>query len=238
MSILTVENLFVGYGSGDVLQDLSLSTGRAGVCAVVGAEGSGKTTLVRSVTGQITRRGRILFDGKLISTMEPREIAHLGIATVPQGSSISAELSVEDNLLLGGYMLGDRSRLKKRIAAVYQQFPILQQHAQEAALNLDSHQQVLLAFARAMLAEPRLMLLDEPSAGLDPSEVAELFGTIVRYAQAHAVKLIVLERDLPPVFAIAEKIFVLAQGRIVAAGNVEQFRRHTSLEDIMLIDPG
>jgi branched-chain amino acid transport system ATP-binding protein len=232
MSVLTVENLYVSYGTVDVLHDINLSTEGTKVCAVLGPEGSGKTSLVRSVTGQISRRGAIFFDHKLISTMTPREITHLGIAMVPQGLGISVELSVEDNLLLGGYVLADRSHLKKRIADMYGVFPVLREYAGQPADSLSGGGQVFLAVARAMLAAPRLLILDEPSAGLEPPVVQQIFHEIAGYVKQQDSRLLLVEKNLRQTLTVADRVFILADGQIVAAGPPEQFRQATALEEV------
>ena len=231
MSVLTVENLYVSYGTVDVLHDINLSTEGTQVCAVLGPEGSGKTSLVRSVTGQISRRGTILFDHKLISTMTPREITRLGIAMVPQGLGISVELSVEDNLLLGGYVLADRSRLKKQISEMYGIFPVLREYAGQPANSLSGGGQVFLAVARAMLAAPRLLILDEPSAGLEPPVVQQIFREIAGYVKQQASRMLLVEKNLHQTLTVADRVFILADGQIVAAGPPEQFKRAVELKD-------
>lgn len=231
MSVLTVENLYVSYGLVDVLHDISFSTEGTKVCAVIGPEGSGKTSLVRSVTGQISRRGTIFFDHKLISTMTPREITHLGVAMVPQGLGISVELSVEDNLLLGGYVLADRSHLKRRITEMYGIFPVLREYAGQPAGSLSGGGQVFLAVARAMLAAPRLLILDEPSAGLEPPVVQQIFQEIAGYVKQQDSRILMVEKNLHQTLAVADRVFILVNGRIVAAGPPEQFKRAVTLED-------
>lgn len=231
MSVLTVENLYVSYGTFDVLHNINLSTEGTQVCAVLGPEGSGKTSLVRSVTGQISRRGAIFFDHKLISTMTPREITRLGIAMVPQGLGISVDLSVEDNLLLGGYVLADRSHLKKRIAEMYGLFPVLREYAGQPADSLSGGGRVFLAVARAMLAAPRLLILDEPSAGLEPPVVQQIFQVITGYAKQQDSRILLVEKNLRQTLNVADRVFILAGGQIVASGPPEQFRRAATLED-------
>lgn len=231
MSTLTVEGLHTGYGPVDVLHGINLSTEGAGICAILGPNGSGKTTLIRSVTGQLPpRRGTVRLDGTTISGQPSHAIARLGVATVPQGRGIFAELSVADNLLVGGYVLEDQSLFQQRLAAMYDRFPILRERSNQAAGNLSGGEQMMLAVARAMLSDPTLLILDEPSEGLAPKIVQQVFSDISEFVRSEDGRVVLVEQNVRQTLAIADRIFVLVQGEIVASGSPEDF---TSPEELM-----
>jgi branched-chain amino acid transport system ATP-binding protein len=231
VSTLIVENLHAGYGPVDVLSGVELSTQGARVCAVLGPNGSGKTTLIRAITGQLApRQGTIKLDGQVISALKSHLIARRGVATVPQGRGIFAELSVQDNLAMGGYVLGDRSRYQDRLDATYERFPILRERSGQQAGSLSGGEQMMLALGRAMLSEPKLLLLDEPSEGLAPKVVQDVFADISRFVSAEGGSVVLVEQSVRQTLEIADRLFVLVQGRIVASGTPQKFR---SLDDLM-----
>jgi branched-chain amino acid transport system ATP-binding protein len=231
VSTLRVEGLHAGYGPVDVLEGVDLSTEGVAVAAILGPNGSGKTTLIRTVTGQLRpRRGAVHFDETEISGRPSHEIARLGVATVPQGRGIFAELSVEENLTMGGHVLRDRDRAGARRAAMYERFPILRERARQAAGSLSGGEQMMLAVARAMFSEPRLLILDEPSEGLAPKVVQELFGDLTAHAREEEGRVVLVEQNVRQTLALADRVFVLVQGRIVSAGPPSDFE---SPEDLM-----
>lgn len=235
MSTLTVEGLHTGYGPVDVLRGIDLSTEGAGICAILGPNGSGKTTLIRSVTGQLPpRQGTVRLDGTTISGRRSHEIAHLGVATVPQGRGIFAELSVEENLVMGGYVLTDQSRIQARLAAMYERFPILRERSYQAAGSLSGGEQMMLAVARAMLSEPKLLILDEPSEGLAPKLVEQVFSDISKFARSEGGRVVLVEQNVRQTLAVADRVFVLVQGKIVASGGPEDFASTEELMDLYL----
>lgn len=235
MSTLTVEGLHAGYGPVDVLRGIDLSTEGAGICAILGPNGSGKTTLIRSVTGQLSpRRGTVRLDGTTISGQPSHEIARLGVATVPQGRGIFAELSVEENLMMGGYVLADQPLFQARLAAMYERFPILRERSSQAAGSLSGGEQMMLAVARAMLSDPKLLILDEPSEGLAPKIVQQVFSDISGFVRSEGGRVVLVEQNVRQTLAIADRVFVLVQGRIVASGSPEDFASSGDLMDLYL----
>jgi branched-chain amino acid transport system ATP-binding protein len=229
--MLEINGLYAGYGPVDVLTGIELSTKGAGICAVLGPNGSGKTTLVRSITGQMrARRGRVSFNGDDISSYKPHQIAARGVATVPQGRGIFEELSVQENLLMGAFVQGHRGDLDDRLGATHNRFPILRERARQPAGSLSGGEQMMLAVARAMLSHPKLLLLDEPSEGLGPKVVHGVFADIERFVSEEGGAVLLVEQNLRQTLAVADRIFVLVQGRIVASGPPDEFR---SPEELM-----
>jgi branched-chain amino acid transport system ATP-binding protein len=239
LSTLRVEGLHAGYGPVDVLDGVNLSTDRVAVAAILGPNGSGKTTLIRTVTGQLRpRRGAVHLDGTEISGRSSHEIARLGVATVPQGRGIFAELSVEENLTMGGHVLRDRDRVGVRRETMYERFPILRERARQAAGSLSGGEQMMLAVARAMLSEPRLLILDEPSEGLAPKVVQGLFGDLTAYAREEEGRVVLVEQNVRQTLALADRVFVLVQGRIVASGPPSDFESPGDLMGLYLAPAG
>jgi branched-chain amino acid transport system ATP-binding protein len=235
VSNLVVEDLHVGYGPVDVLSGVDLSTEGAALCAVLGPNGSGKTTLIRAITGQLRpRQGCIRLDGEEISSLRSHDIAHRGVATVPQGRGIFAELSVEENLLMGGFVLGRASGFQNRLEATYDRFPILRERSTQQAGSLSGGEQMMLAVARAMLSRPKMLLLDEPSEGLAPKVVHELFDDIVRFVRSEEGSVVVVEQNVRQTLNVADRIFVLVQGRIAASGTPSDFESPEELLGLYL----
>jgi branched-chain amino acid transport system ATP-binding protein len=235
MSTLTVNGLHTGYGPVDALHGINLSTAGAGICAILGPNGSGKTTLIRSITGQLPlRQGTVLLDDTPISGQPSHAIAHLGVATVPQGRGIFGELSVAENLAMGGYVLQDESLFEERLAVMYDRFPILKERSAQAAGSLSGGEQMMLAVARAMLSDPRLLILDEPSEGLAPKLVQQVFNDIFQYVHRDGGRVVLVEQNVRQTLAIADRVFVLVQGRIVASGTPDDFGSTEDLMDLYL----
>ncbi len=232
MSTVSVNDLHTGYGPVDVLQGIDLATEDAKICAILGPNGSGKTTLIRAITGQLPARvGSIWLDDVEITGMPAHRIAHLGVATVPQGRGIFGELSVIDNLKMGVYMLSDRAMFAERVQAIYERFPILYERTTQLAGSLSGGEQMMLAVARAMISNPKLLILDEPSEeGLAPKIVEQVFADISNFAHAEGGRVVLVEQNVRQTLKVAERVFVLVQGRIVAAGSPEEF---ASPDDLM-----
>jgi branched-chain amino acid transport system ATP-binding protein len=239
VSTLRIEGLHAGYGPVDVLEGVALSTEGVPVGAILGPNGSGKTTLIRAVTGQLRpRRGAVRLDGAEISGRPSHEIARLGVATVPQGRGIFAELSVEENLTMGGHVLRDRDRIRARRESMYDRFPILRERARQAAGSLSGGEQMMLAVARAMLSEPRLLILDEPSEGLAPKVVHDLFRDLSGFAREEGGRVVLVEQNVRQTLALADRVFVLVQGRIVASGPPAEFESPEKLMELYLTPAG
>jgi branched-chain amino acid transport system ATP-binding protein len=193
--ILRLEDVVAGYGSETILRGLSFSVRRGAITTVIGPNGSGKSTAFKAVFGVLpVRAGRILYDGKEITNQTPRQLIAAGICYVPQGRNIFPELSVLHNLELGGVAAPKGLELAARMEAAMDRFPILRRKAHQQASTLSGGEQKMLEIARGLLLEPRLMLIDEPSIGLSPILVEELFG-IIRDMRARGVTVLMIEQN-------------------------------------------
>jgi branched-chain amino acid transport system ATP-binding protein len=227
--MLAVRGLTAGYGDAQVLRAVDLDVAPGEIVALVGANGAGKSTLLKCISGLLApAAGTIELDGRAIAGLPPARIVPLGIAHVPEGRQIFSRLSVADNLMLGAYsVLGRLTRedLAARTAEVCGVFPALAPRLAEEASLLSGGQQQMLAIARGLMAHPRLLLLDEPSLGLAPVLVAEIFGVLRRLREAGA-GLLIVEQNARLSLAIADRGYVLETGRIVLAGTGRDLARN------------
>ncbi len=219
--MLEIDGLHAGYGEIEVLRGVDLVVNAGEIVALIGANGAGKSTLAKTLAGLLpTRLGRISFEGKPIEQVgAPQRIA-LGMAHVPEGRQIVGGLSVRDNLRLGAYAQRHRlaqREIAQRISAVCQQFPALDHRLGEPAGNLSGGQQQMLAIARAMMAQPRLLVLDEPSLGLAPTLVAGIFRMIVGLRN-RGIAILLSEQNARMSLAIADRAYVMEMGRITLQG--------------------
>jgi branched-chain amino acid transport system ATP-binding protein len=219
--MLEISGLVTGYGDLTVLHGIDLRVGAGEIVALIGANGAGKTTLAKAVSGLLpARQGRIVLDGQSIERLSPRARVRLGISHVPEGRQIIAGLTVAENLRLGAYV--ERRRLgaaliEQRIGTVCRHFPVLSGRLDEPAGNLSGGQQQMLAIARALMVEPRVLVLDEPSLGLSPVLVAEIFRLIVDL-RAQGLAILLSEQNARLSLAIAEHGYVIEMGRVTLEG--------------------
>ncbi|MFN8490581.1 MAG: ABC transporter ATP-binding protein [Caldilineaceae bacterium] len=217
--MLTIENLSVNYGAFQALHQVSLTVPAGQVVSIVGANGAGKTTLIKTISGLIKpTSGRILFDGAPISHLPGHAIAALGIAQVPEGRKLFPDMSVYENLLVGGYTARARKERSQTIAEVYTLFPILQERRNQLARTLSGGQQQMVAIGRAMMMKPRLMMFDEPSLGLAPLVVRAIYAAIAQL-KAQGLTILLVEQNVRQSLQIADYAYVLETGQIVLEGN-------------------
>ena len=214
--MLDVRNLEARYGRIPALKGIDLKIGAGEMVALVGANGAGKSTLLRALSGVQGSSGEILFQGKDIQATPAHERVAMGIVHAPEGRQVFGPLSVEDNLRLGAYRRG-RAQSAASLERVYAMFPVLAERREQPAGSLSGGQQQMLAIGRALMAQPRLLLLDEPSMGLAPRLVAEIFAC-VRRLRAADTALLLVEQNARAALAIADRGYVLETGRIVLAG--------------------
>ncbi len=217
-ALLELDRLTAGYGKGDVLQEVSLAVPAGGIVGLIGANGAGKTTLALAVSG-LTRiaGGDIRFDGRSIRRTGSRDIVELGIVQVPQGRLLFHELTVEENLKIGAAPRRARGHCARNLRKVEEHFPILRERRGQRAGLLSGGEQQMLAIGRALMGMPRLLILDEPSLGLAPRIIAQIFRTI-RHIHAEGVTVLVSEQTIQHVLGVADYAYVLEQGRIRCSG--------------------
>jgi branched-chain amino acid transport system ATP-binding protein len=211
--LLEVSGLVSRYGRIEALKGIDLAVAEGELLALVGGNGAGKTTLLRAISGVQPSEGRIRFAGEDISKMPAAKRVRAGIAQVPEGRQVWGPLTVEDNLALGGYSR-PKSETAGGIERAFAMFPILKEKRRQAAGTLSGGQQQMLAIARALMARPRLLLLDEPSMGLAPLLVAEIFATVKRL-KAEGTTIFLVEQNASAALAIADRGYVMETGRIV-----------------------
>lgn len=230
--LLRVEDLHTYYGDSYVLQGVSLSVAPGQIVAVLGRNGMGKTTLIRSISGLTPpRRGIVEFDGTQVRGMAPNKIARLGIALVPQGRRIFPSLTVKENLLLPGSVLAGKQAAdgEWNLEAVYREFPRLEERSRNMGNQLSGGEQQMLAIGRALMANPRLILMDEPSEGLAPV-IIEHIEEIMRRLKAHGFSILLVEQNFALATRLAEYIYVISAGQIAYEGTPQELEKN---EDVL-----
>ncbi|HEX6870731.1 MAG TPA: ABC transporter ATP-binding protein [Micromonosporaceae bacterium] len=231
-ALLEVEGLRAGYGSIQVLHGLDLRVAEGEVVVVLGANGAGKTTSMRSLAGVIARRGTIRFAGQDISRASAESIVRAGIAMVPEGRGTFPDLTVEENLRLGGYIHPSLNR--SEIERWYDTFPVLGRRRTQKAGSLSGGEQQMLAIARALVSRPRLLLCDEPSLGLAPVIVAEMFRVIEGLNKSDGLAVLLVEQNANLAIQIADRAYVLEAGTVVASGTAEEVSAQESIRKAYL----
>ncbi|GAB2530089.1 ABC transporter ATP-binding protein [Simplicispira piscis] len=233
MTFLEVSNLRAAYGRIEVLRGLSMNVQEGEIVALIGANGAGKTTLLRALSGiHPLSGGEVVFAGQNISRASPRTRVQIGIAQVPEGRQVFGPLSVKDNLVMGAYVRA-QDALQDDIERMFQLFPILRDKQELAAGTLSGGQQQMLAFARAMMARPKLLLLDEPSMGLAPVIVEDVFRTIEQVRREGTTVLLV-EQNAHLALRVADRAYVIESGQMVLDGNSHDVRRNPQVQQAYL----
>ena len=222
--LLETKDLEAFYGPSQVLYGINFNLEEGGITTILGANGAGKTTTLRSLCGMVKTAGEIHFDGKRIDGKPTEEIVHLGIAHVPDGRGTFTDLTVEENLRLGSYTRKDKEGVTRSFEIVYNLFPILERRRKQQAGTLSGGEQQMLALARGMMLKPRALLLDEPSFGLAPLIVQDLFKTMRVVKEEEGVSLLVVEQNASLAFEIADQAYLLETGRVVLSGSAEQMK--------------
>ena len=230
--MLAVKGLHAGYGRIPALKGIDLEVRAGELVALVGANGAGKSTLLRALSGVHPASGKIVFEEAEIHCLLPEARVALGIVQVPEGRQVFGPLSVDDNLRLGAYRRG-RKQAARTLERVYAMFPALAEGRRHAAGTLSGGQQQMLAIGRALMAQPRLLLLDEPSMGLAPRLVAEIFAC-VRQLRAADTALLLVEQNARAALAIADRGYVLETGRVVLAGSGAQLLADAGVREAYL----
>jgi branched-chain amino acid transport system ATP-binding protein len=231
---LAVEDLVAGYGGVRALNSVTITANRASITAVLGANGAGKTTLLRAISGMVRpRSGRILLDGTDRAGRGPEDMARAGIAHVPEGQGVIPELTVEENLRLGTMawpgMARRRADKGAALAEAYERFGVLADRRRKLAATLSGGERQMLVIARALIARPRVLLLDEPSLGLAPKIMAQVMDTVVRLSKESGITVVLVEQNARAALAIADHGVVLNLGRVVAAADAKTLAADVAL---------
>src|SRR3954469_7498738 len=233
--LLELEDVEARYGPVKALHGVSLSVAEGEIVAVLGANGAGKTTTLRAVSGTVGRSGKIAFAGRSISRRSPESVTRLGIAHVPEGRGTLSALSVRDNLRLGAYVRRDRKAVREDEQRVLAYFPWLDDRRDQQAGTLSGGEQQMLALARALMLRPRLVLLDEPSLGLAPKVVAEIFRIVQGVNERgglnerEGLTVLVVEQNANLALDASSRAYVLEVGRVALAGTSDELRRDESV---------
>jgi branched-chain amino acid transport system ATP-binding protein len=223
--LLEVRDLHAGYGATRVLHgiDFTLAAGR--ITAILGANGAGKTTTLRAICQTVATRGSVLFAGEQLVGRATESVVRLGVAHVPDGRGTFGALTVDENLRLGGYVRRDRAGVAADIEQMYRRFPRLQERKRQPAGLLSGGEQQMLAISRALMLRPRLLLLDEPSFGLAPMVVAEIFRILRSLNEDEGVSILLVEQNARLALDLADRAYLLETGRVALAGSSEEIRR-------------
>ncbi|MBX5454539.1 MAG: ABC transporter ATP-binding protein [Acidobacteriia bacterium] len=225
--MLSTRHLRAYYRGLVALHGIDLDVGAGEIVAVVGANGAGKSTLLRAIAGQVARSGEIMFDGIALANLPAYRICRLGIALVPEGRRLFPRLSVEDNLRLGAYARRGPERFRP-LELVFELFPRLQERLTQRAELLSGGEQQMLAIGRALMTSPRLLMLDEPSQGLMPRLVDDIFAAITQI-RARGVTVLIVEQRLAEALAIADRAYVVQTGRIVLQGSAREIAENAEV---------
>ena len=226
-ALLELENVRARYGPVQALHGVSLEVDEGQIVAVLGANGAGKTTTLRAISNSVRREGSIRFAGKSVGRGGPDDVARLGIAHVPEGRGTFAELNVWENLRLGAYTR--RGSIKDDLARVSAHFPWIDERRDQQSGTLSGGEQQMLALARALMQRPRLLLLDEPSLGLAPKLVTEIFRIIKDLNDVEGLTVLVVEQNAHIALQLAQKAYVLEVGRVALSGPSTELQQHESV---------
>jgi ABC-type branched-subunit amino acid transport system ATPase component len=232
--LLELRGVWAGYGGSDVLRDLTIAVPEGGVTCIVGPNGAGKSTILRVVSGQLKpRQGSVLFDGQDIAGRSPRQILGLGIVQVAQYHTLFPDMTVRENVELGGFLIRDRSEVARRLKAVTELFPIVHERARDKAGSLSGGQQRLVEFARCLMVEPRLVVLDEPSMGLDPKTL-RLVLRQVRAMWESGRTVLLVEQNVRAGLSLATHAVVVESGHVRLEGSGADLRKNSEIAHLYL----
>ena len=234
-TMLQLNNVESAYGPVRAIRGISLSVQRGQIATVLGSNGAGKTTVLKTISGIIDPlKGMVQFKGENITAMDPAHIVRRGLVHVPEGREVFPLLSVRDNLLMGAYTRSDRDRIARDIETAFGYFPILRERAAQPAGLLSGGQQQMLAICRALLSNPELILLDEPSLGLSPKLTQEIFEIVLRINRERGTTMLLVEQNANMALHVADYGFVLESGRIVMEDTCERLREKDDIKEFYL----
>ena len=234
MAMLEVKDLEVYYGVIQAIKGISFHVDKGEVIALIGANGAGKTTTLHTVTGLISpKKGHVLFEGKDITKVPAHKIVSMGMAHVPEGRRVFAELSVYENLKMGAYTRKDKNEIEESLKNVYKRFPRLEERKKQMAGTLSGGEQQMLAMGRALMSKPKIILMDEPSMGLSPIMVNEIFD-IIRSVSESGTTVLLVEQNAKKALSIADRAYVLETGKIVLEGKAKDLLEDDSIKKAYL----
>ncbi len=232
--LLNVRDIHTYYGNIHAIRGVSLSVGEGEIVTLIGSNGAGKTTILNTISGLLRpRRGRIEFEGRRIDRLPPHRIVGMGIAQVPEGRKIFSRLSVSENLEMGAFIRRNTGEIRKDMAQVYELFPRLRERSRQVAGTLSGGEQQMLAMARALMARPGLLLLDEPSMGLAPLLVETIFDVVARISE-EGTPILLVEQNAHMAFMIATRGYVIQTGRIALEDMIEGLSQNEMVRDLYL----
>jgi len=234
MNVLELKNVSAGFGSFPFLHDISISVGEKEAISIIGPNGSGKTTLLRAIVDQARKfGGDITFLGSSINGLKTYQIIKKGLTLVPERNRIFTYLSVLENLELGGYLIKDHSALEKKIEEIYATFPILKTRANQQAGTLSGGEQKMLSIARALISDPKLLMLDEPSMGLAPKVVSQLYDIILQFNKK-GLPIVLVEQNIHKALPVTSETFLLNRGEIVMHAAPKELLQNPNLFSVYL----
>lgn len=234
MAMLEIKDLEVFYGVIQAIKGISFEVNEGEVVALIGANGAGKTTILQTITGLLSpKKGSILFEGQELTKIPAHKIVSLGMAHVPEGRRVFAQFTVYQNLLMGAYTRKDKNEIEESLAAVYKRFPRLEERKNQMAGTLSGGEQQMLAMGRALMSKPRIILMDEPSMGLSPILVNEIFD-IIQSVSASGTTVLLVEQNAKKALSIADHAYVLETGKIVQSGKAETLLNDDSIKKAYL----
>ena len=230
MAMLEVKSLNVYYGMIHAIKDASFEVGEGEVVALIGANGAGKTTILHTVTGLLhAKSGSVTFEGQELTHTPAHKIVSMGISHVPEGRRVFSDLSVYENLMMGAYTRSDKAEIAQSLEMVYERFPRLKERRGQPAGTLSGGEQQMLAMGRALMSSPRLLLMDEPSMGLSPLFVSEIFK-IIEEVSAQGVTVLLVEQNAKKALSIADRAYVLETGKVVMAGPAPELMNNDAIK--------
>lgn len=234
MALLEIKDLEVNYGVIKAIKGVSFDVNEGEIIALIGANGAGKTTILHTITGLIqAKKGSIVFDGKELTKTPPHKIVSMGMAHVPEGRRIFQQLSVLENLKLGAYTRKDKSEIASTLKMVYERFPRLEERQNQVAGTLSGGEQQMLAMGRALMSKPRIILMDEPSMGLSPLLVSEIFD-IIKVINESGTTVLLVEQNAKKALSIADRAYVLETGKITLSGDAKDLINDESVKKAYL----
>ncbi len=234
MAMLEIKDIEVYYGVIQALKGISFEVNQGEVIALIGANGAGKTTTLQTITGLLqAKKGTITFEGKDITKTPAHNIVKLGIAHVPEGRRVFSNLTVYQNLRMGAYTRTDKNEIEESLKLVYERFPRLQERRNQMAGTLSGGEQQMLAMGRALMSKPKLIVMDEPSMGLSPIFVNEIFD-IIQKVSAGGTTVLLVEQNAKKALSIADRAYVLETGKIVLSGKAEELLNDDSVKKAYL----